>query len=265
METFPLAYALASVKGPYHVEIDKPCEDVGGYLSLPFRKEAIFFGAVADGAGSATYGREGALLAVKETLLFFKQHYKSFSLNTFELHVRKLICHLRQLLQKKAEEKNTSFQELSSTLLAFCATSTTLYFFQIGDGFAVMRQDTKEQEGEYQLLTLPQKGEYENETYFLTSNHVYEVVKSLVINPLPSFLALATDGIENAALKKPDLIPYKPFFEPLEAFLEEQEQRNQKGISKDLVDFLKSSRFQEKSSDDKTLLLVKFFKDRIAV
>lgn len=264
MEPFPLAYALASVNGPYHSEANKPCEDVGGYLALPFRKEAVFFGAVADGAGSASYGKEGALLVVKETLSFFKEYYKEFSSSNFELYVRKLICHLRQRLQKKAAEENISFHELSSTLLAFCATSTTLYFFQIGDGFAVMRQNTQNKKGEYQLIAVPQKGEYENETYFLTSNHVYEVTKSLIISPLPSFLAVATDGIENAALKKPDLIPYKPFFEPLETFLNEQAQSGQKGISKELIDFLKSSKFQEKSSDDKTLLLVKFFKDKDA-
>lgn len=260
-KNFPTSYALASVKGPYHKNLNKSCEDAGACLSLPFSKEPIFLGAIADGAGSVPFGREGALLAVKETLLFFKHSYASFSQDTFEIHVRKLIAHIRRLLQKKATEKNVPLSSLASTLLAFCATPSALYFFQVGDGFAAIRQHTQSSaEKVYYLVTLPQKGEHENETYFVTSNCVYEAIKCLVITPTPTFLAMATDGIEGAALKKPEFLPFAPFFAPLESFLEQQTGNNQ-DASKNLADFLKSPKFQEKSSDDKTLLLVKFFSD----
>ena len=120
---------------------------------------------------------------------------------------------------------------------------------QIGDGFLVSRVAS----GEYELIFTPDKGEYANQTAFITTEKVLESLQVHCGTTPSDFLCAATDGLENVALKQPEWLPFAPFFEPLESYLQETD--DPESNPEYLESFLNSERLNERTQDDKTLLL----------
>ncbi|MCC5652480.1 protein phosphatase 2C domain-containing protein [Nostoc sp. XA013] len=119
-------------------------------------------GAVADGAGSAKYSDVGSKLAVETVLKCFseineypqKQAFSQpLSKEEAEEVFAKIVNKVITELQKQADERDYSVNDLACTLLIFVANSDCVAAMQIGDGFIVMRS----QESEYQLLFQPDK------------------------------------------------------------------------------------------------------------
>jgi hypothetical protein len=78
-------------------------------------------------------------------------------------------------------------------------------------------------------------------------------MKTQVILGQPSFICAATDGLESVAIRRADWTPFPPFFKPLEAFMEETP--NPSEDDGYLVDFLTSERLNQRTDDDKAVLL----------
>jgi serine/threonine protein phosphatase PrpC len=251
-----------SVIGTYHQQTGLPCQDYGNYTSLTHNQE-IIVGAVADGAGSAKYANIGAKLAVEKVLNCFREinnnsPQKKFTnqpLKKGEIEqVFKILCQeVIKALQDQAEQKGYQFQDLACTLLVFIATPEWLGAMQIGDGFMVVRLKDDDQ---YQLLFEPDKGEFANETTFITSSNALEEMQVKVLFGRQAFICAATDGLERVAIRLSDWTAFAPFFKPLEQYLEETE--NPETEAQYLMDFLKSERLNAKTTDDKTLLLCLF-------
>ena len=253
--TPPWPIAIARAKGAAHLSLKKSCQDFGAWTYIATPSALIV--AVADGAGSADHAEEGAYLSVQKTLLFFKKIFKTEGIpqseSIFKHHAQTLIFDIQHLLKTKAKIKKQSLGAFSTTLLVFIATPQGYFFFQIGDGFGVIRRPNCTR---YELLLTPQKGEHINETRFITSEHAAHELAFCFGDVLPDFLAISTDGIESVALKNPSFIPYSPFFEPLEAFIKSDLSPYEH--SQKLATFLSSPRFDTRSSDDRTLFLASF-------
>jgi hypothetical protein len=139
------------------------------------------------------------------------------------------------------------FPELATTLLVFITTSKWLVAMQIGDGFILI----KPVGGKYELLFQPDKGEYINETTFVTStNAVAEMQIRILAEPV-EFICASTDGVEKVAINYADWQPFSPFFEPLEQYL----QTTVQPLEEDLKEFLEREDLNNRTTDDKTLLL----------
>ncbi len=254
IKIFPLCpIALARVKGFTHRKNEKSCQDFGAwtYQKTPFPSLVV---ALADGAGSAKFSAEGSYLTVQKTLLFFKNLLKNplpSSLDTLKNAGEALISEIQTLLKTKATLKKHPLDDFATTLLVFIATPKGYAFFQIGDGFGVIRHHNHT---DYTLLLTPQKGEHINETNFVTSPNALESLAFCSGERLPAFLALSTDGIENVALKNISFLPHVPFFKPLESFITSEKEKP----SEKLFTFLSSPRFDQRSSDDRTLFLTAF-------
>ena len=123
---------------------------------------------------------------------------------------------------------------------------------QIGDGFIVMRS----QEPEYKLLFQPDKGEFANETTFITSKNALKEMQVEVISQKQEFICASTDGLEKVAIRLSDWKPFPPFFKPLEEYL--QQTANPEKEYQYVDDFLNSERLNSRTDDDKTLLLCLF-------
>ena len=161
-------------KGTWHGKHNIPCQDYAYY----HRSDKVILGAVADGAGSAKYADIGAKLAVDNILEYLKQSQQKFSKKSEfnnssfnEKEAKQLFCDGIQkevipALKKKAQEKQCSINEFACTLIAFIATPKWITAMQIGDGFLVLRLNNKK---DYQLILKPDKGEFINETKFVTS------------------------------------------------------------------------------------------------
>jgi hypothetical protein len=183
-------------------------------------------------------------------------------------------------LKRRAETEAWELRDLSCTLLTFIANPDWVAAMQIGDGFLVVSaaaSDTvkasvdhhpvqevgvnhtpidtlppqPQNPSEYQLLFSPSKGEYINETCFVTSQGAIEQMQVGIYPHPPQFICAATDGLERVALRLSDWTPFSPFFKPFEDCLRLTPDQAQDYLQT----FLGSDRLNARTDDDKTLLL----------
>ncbi|MEH1959059.1 MAG: PP2C family serine/threonine-protein phosphatase [Nostoc sp.] len=251
-----------SAIGTSHKNQGIVCQDYGKYCTF----KDVIVGAVADGAGSAKYSDVGSELAVETALKYLskiseylrkRQHWwqkvsQVLSQPEAEKLFTKTVNKVIAELGKKAEKENYSVNDLACTLLVFVATPDWVAAMQIGDGFIVRRS----QESEYQLLFQPDKGEFANETTFITSANAVKEMQVKVISEKQEFICASTDGLEKVAIRLSDWEPFSPFFKPLEEYLHEPVNGEEK--DKYLMEFLNSERLNSRTDDDKTLLLCFF-------
>ncbi len=266
-----------SAVGTSHLSSNLPCQDFGKYLILD--EGAGIAGVVADGAGSAKLSEIGAKSAVETALEFIKTYrltggssdssddiavFKSIGnlfgkqskkeSRTLEEVAEKFFSDLTkvviQVLKEKAEELEAELGDLACTLVAFVATPDHVVAMQIGDGFLVVRQDKKQ---DYELMFEPDKGEYANETTFVTSSSALKEMQVKAVKGNCGFICASTDGLERLAIRVSDWMPFPPFFKPLEEFLTETPDPEQD--DEYILSFLNSERLNAKTDDDKTLLI----------
>jgi hypothetical protein len=248
------AVAHSSI-GVLHQQHGMPCQD---YAKYRFLRDGIIIGAVADGAGSAKFSDLGAWLAVEVSLTYLmgkfiqkqRRYQKQLSREEAqECFTQLLESRIVNRFRQKAHQRNCSVSDLACTLLCFIATPHWTAAMQIGDGFLVVRQKNEA----YQLLFSPDKGEFANETTFVTSTNASADMQVQVIPSSIEFICAATDGLERVALRISDWTPFPPFFYPLNEYLEETP--NPQHDKAYLKNFLDSERLNQKTQDDKTLLL----------
>ena len=248
-----------SAIGTSHFKQQLPCQDAGGYQIL----NHVIVGAVADGAGSAKYADVGAELAVQTALgcltriavrLQKRERFEQLqpqplteeqASRLFTKTVNKVVTALRI----QAATKGYSVSDLACTLLVFVATPDWVAAMQIGDGFIAVRCQSEAP----QLLFSPDKGEYINETTFVTSANALDALRVYVQTGKPEFICAATDGLERVAIRMSDWTPFAPFFKPLEEYLRASSTPEQE--DEYLMRFLDSDRLNARTDDDKTLLL----------
>ncbi|WP_072033572.1 PP2C family serine/threonine-protein phosphatase [Aphanizomenon flos-aquae] len=252
--------------GVSHHKQGIPCQDSGGYICF----KRILIGAVSDGAGSAKFSDEGSQLAVEVSLKFLKKQIEellednSYNIRRFysEEEVKKLFSitleKVIKELEKKSQERNCDLNDFACTLLLFVSFPDFSAAIQIGDGFIVVKLHGKE---EYELLFKPDKGEFANQTSFITSTNPFQDMKFVYKSTYyPEFVCMSTDGLERLALNSSDWKPYSRFFQPLEYYLQ-NEDPNLDDPEEYVLKFLKSEKLNAQTDDDKTLLLCLFNHD----
>ncbi|MEA5619428.1 PP2C family serine/threonine-protein phosphatase [Cronbergia sp. UHCC 0137] len=254
-----------SATGTSHQVQKIPCQDCGYYRIF----NDVIVGAVADGAGSAKYSQIGSELAIKTALKYLsriseylekrKGFWERFSGSFSQIEAKKIftktVNQVIDELNKQAANQGYAVHDLACTLLVFVATPNWVAAMQIGDGFMVVRS----QDSEYQLLFEPDKGEFFNETTFVTSVNALDEMQVQVISGKQEFICASTDGLEKVAIRLSDWKPFTPFFKPFEEYLRETD--NPEDDEKYVIDFLNSERLNSRTDDDKTLLLCLFEKD----
>ncbi|MEI6381424.1 MAG: PP2C family serine/threonine-protein phosphatase [Cyanobacteriota bacterium ELA615] len=248
---------VSSEIGTSHQKLNLPCQDYAQYCLLENR---AIIGAVSDGAGSAKHSEIGSKLAVETVLGYLKgveQHTvkSEDSLPPSLKNVRQIftavVKKVQEELQQLSDTNNYKIEDLACTLLIFIATSEEIMAMQIGDGFIVIRPSNEE----YQLLFKPNKGEYANETTFITSSTAIEDMQVDIISKPISFICASTDGLEKVAIKLSNYSPYERFFNPLETYLQETVELKEEDY---LKPFLQSPSLNSRTDDDKSLLIALF-------
>ena len=243
--------------GTSHQKQGIGCQDYGNYRIL----DDVIVGAVADGAGSAKHSDVGSRLAVETVVKCFSEINELPQKQPFSQPLdkeeaqkvfAKIVNQVITQLQKQADEEDYFINDLACTLLVFVATHDWLAAMQIGDGFILARS----QDSEHQLLFQPDKGEFANETTFITSANAVKQMQVKVIHEKQEFICASTDGLEKVAIRLSDWEPFSPFFKPLEEYLHEPV--NPEDEDKYLMEFLNSERLNSRTDDDKTLLLCLF-------
>jgi serine/threonine protein phosphatase PrpC len=225
-----------------------PCQD-----ALAFQAgEHSLLVALSDGAGTADRSQSGAQTAVQAALNALAAALDEglpADQDGWQEMLRAAFAAARSALESLAEIEAQPLRAYAATLSLVVATADRLAVAQLGDGAVV----AGESPDRLFLVNRAQRGEYANETYFLTQEDALELVQVSVYDKAVNLLAMMSDGLTRLAIKLPTDEPYLPFFQPLFAFVAQTDQEEQ--ASRHLVDFLNSERVCARTDDDKSLVL----------
>lgn len=257
-ELFNWRIVAASVRGKSHEKARQLCQDAHYWEKLP---EGILVGAVADGAGSAILGKVGAIVAAQtavETICSKEATLRSLlsqspALPSDEANWRSLLMNAlvaaKTAVEAEAAACKISARHLATTLIIVVATPSLIAAAQVGDGVAV----ASDNQGNLIPLTVPQHGEYINETTFLVSPNALSTAQVSLWRGPTTNIALLSDGLQMLALDMTKGTPYVPFFSPFFNFVAKVTDETE--AKKQLVAFLRSPRTTERTDDDLTLFL----------
>ena len=249
----------ASVVGTGHVRSGRPCQDSTQYRYLPIAGAPAdtLVAAVADGAGSALYSDRGARIAAAAGIAtvadMLAAERAAVSPERLEEILVEAVAAARNAVDEVAQANGHGIREYATTFLVGAHVNGHLGAAQVGDGAIVAAPAG----GAYELITNPDRGEYANETSFVTQS---ASVASSQIRVLPDFrprnIAMFSDGIQNLVLDYRDRtepIPHAPFFAGVFSWLENQPD----GLPAytGLRSFLGSQRVRARTNDDVSLLL----------
>lgn len=246
----------ASVCGTSHLKNQQLCQDAHHWQILP---DNILVAAAADGAGSASQGKVGAMVAVEtaiETISLKEITREALADDaTVQSLLTEAMLAARIAVEDEAAAAKKQPQDLATTLIVMVATPEFVAVAQIGDGLAVAKDST----GNLLALTMPDNGEYINQTTFLTSPGALEAVQMRLWRETIVNVGVLTDGLQMLALNMVVSEPHKPFFFPLFDFVANTED---KAVAKEhLVKFLRSDRITQRTDDDLTLIIAAFNKE----
>jgi hypothetical protein len=242
-------FAAQSVQGAHHRVANEPCQDSCQVRAFGEDKSALV-ACAADGAGSASRSDRGSQL-VSQSIVESAAAYHAVRGGFAELTAQTVLewCDAaRRAVSEQAEAAGGLMREYACTLCLAVISDERSVFIQIGDGAIVgCRNDA------CGVVFWPQSGEYINTTNFLTSVDYREQIQTCEVNGGFSDVAVFTDGIERLALRFDSLTAHLPFFKPLFAAL--RAANDVEALARDLGRFLDSESIQNKTDDDKTLIL----------
>lgn len=231
--------------GTSHRARNTPCQDACRIGALGPTGDWLIV-VVADGAGSAKHSEVGAKLACDEL------NRRIESLERDSIFTRDgmiaLFADVRSALVLEAERNEVSARELACTLLFALVGPDSGVFAQIGDGAIVVRQTD-----DYRTVFWPEPSEYANVTDFLTDERFADCMRFETITGPIHELAAFTDGLQRLALDFTIRAPLPAFFRPL--FNELRNSTETGALVEPFRNFLDSSRINERTDDDKTLVL----------
>lgn len=241
--------ASASVQGLGHKKKGVVCQDAHALLRLPDARVVI---AVADGAGSAARSELGSRAAVDAAVDHLRERLSGKPLPAEDTKFRELFVETFRAalaaVEKAAKERGLPVKDLAATLIVVVAEPLVTAVGQVGDGGVVVQND----KGHIDLLATWTKGEYANETSFLTSASMERDLAVKVERSPITAIAAFSDGME--------IVGYDPGFKPntdlfAELFLFAAEPRDEESANREVSEFLSSPKVHKLAYDDLTLVL----------
>jgi len=242
----------SSVTGRSHLDRNEKGQDYCLAHVVQYSDKEFFIGLAADGAGSSSDGGSGAKIACDMTyknILSTIREIKDLSLIS-ENDVINWIISSRTSIEEHANKNEKHLKDYACTLIGTLVGDDHSIFFQIGDGGIVTNSENK-----YHPIFWPEQGEYLNITFFLSDDTFLEHIKITKIDTSPREIALFTDGLQNLVLSNSDKTAHTGFFKPLFEFLEKNPCNGFFNVSDQLSVFLQSNEINERTDDDKTLIL----------
>ncbi len=153
------------------------------------------------------------------------------------------------LAQAAGEQPLAAF---ACTLLAVHAAASGSRVLQVGDGAVVLREAS----GAWRLALPPQRGEFANETVFVTSPEAGASLRVVNLPEPPAEFALMSDGVEFLAIRQATLEPHGAFFDHVFAGMREDDGAGERPDQAAwLAAFLGSPDADARTDDDRTLVI----------
>jgi serine/threonine protein phosphatase PrpC len=153
----------------------------------------------------------------------------------------------RDAVYARAEQLGRPYTDLASTLLvAVLGDEGEALVAQVGDGALVIRE-----RGIWTLALAPVRGEYANETFFITSTDAHNRLSARMAKDV-DVAALCSDGLERLVVDSMTGLPHERFFDRVVVPIGRAGQSSDH--SKLLAELLASAQAARLSDDDKAIV-----------
>lgn len=244
-------WAAACRRGVSHEKANVRLQDAFKCFSAPAPSRPIVI-LVSDGAGSATFGGEGASLICRALTVATRRYFASFDALPTDDLLESWVKDARDLVQVAASRRNLEVRDFAATLIFLISSGTESVVLHVGDGCAVLRDEAS---GSWIAPSWPYHGEYASTTAFVTDEP--DPKTSIVRHPRPvTAISVFSDGLERLALDLRARQPFAPFFDSIIAPVFGSDSAGKDSdLSSKLNEFLGSDGVNSRSDDDKTLVL----------
>jgi hypothetical protein len=252
----PWRIAMASAVGTSHLAMGLPCEDCHLHLAANDAEgNPVAILVLSDGAGSAALAETGARLACHTFAKLVAQYISGGG--RVEGIGRELatrwVAEVVYRLSLTSWNHERQPRDYACTLLAAVCGEQATVFIQIGDGAIVI---SDEWTTTWRHVFWPQHGEFVNTTNFITSADALEVMEFHVVREPLAEIALFSDGLENLLLNKASRSVHAPFFDSKFPSVRRSAAVGEDAeLSRALAVYLSTAPINERTDDDKTLIL----------
>jgi len=250
----PWRVFAASATGPSHREDGRPCQDAFAHRTDGDNLIAV----VCDGAGSCEQSHVGARVVSESVVHAIATQIEQSLIRSdsspeqWKKVVETVISSAREALQAVAKAADGAVSAYASTLVGAVAWPSRLFFFHVGDGYAVARPrapDTTD------IVSLPENGEYVNETYFVTGSEWQQHLRMACHDVPIETVVLMSDGAAPFAMAKGQQELHRPFIDPVLRYLDQTSEAEGTAA---LARTLEDPRTDSITTDDKTLLIARW-------
>lgn len=246
--------AAASAIGTSHEKLGAPCQDAHVVKTFADKDgEEVLVAVVSDGAGSAAKAEIGSWLTCStvaeaaEVYLIDGGKVGDIGLDV----ARSWVGMVQQAVGLRAEDDGCVPRDYACTMLAAVVGQNAAAIMQIGDGATVVSDDDG-----WCWVHWPQHGEFANMTNFVTEPGAEEKLAFDLCRRRIDEIAVFSDGIERLVLHEASKTVFAPFFDRMFPAVRGLETEGlDSRLSESLGGYLGSKTINEKTDDDKTLVL----------
>lgn len=255
--------AAAATVGERHIADGRPCEDAWTVRHHQIQGRPWLILAVSDGAGTAGRAQAGSACAVAAFADSAMRCLNSSPVMTREV-ILDCLGAARVALAVEAGLAGVPIRDFACTLLGAVIGPGVAAFVQVGDGAIVIAGD---EPGCWAWMFESQKGEYANETSFLTNEDAIAGASVAVLSMVPAEIAIFSDGLENLLIRtQPERHVVAPFFDQMFPPVRRADAAGiDAALSEHLARYLGSPQIAARSDDDRTLILATSLREAIGL
>lgn len=238
----------ATATGLAHREAGLPCQDAYAWHA----EGDALIAAVCDGAGSSAHADIGAEKVARTVVAALSARVLCsgvpLDLAVFRDWADEAVAAARDVLARAASDGHGVMRDYACTLVAVVAGPLGGWFLHIGDGTGVCELRSVAEP----VVSLPENGEYANETWFVTSDDWAAHVRVTGFTGPPGLVVLMSDGAQPFVMAKGGATLYRAFVDPVVRYLRNVDSTHG---AQALQRTLSDPRTEAITADDKTLLL----------
>lgn len=244
-------WASASTIGTSHIRTGTRRQDAYRCL-VPAESPEFLVCVVSDGAGSATFGGEGASLVCRTLSQVAREHLRVTRMLPNDDEVRVWVDQVRDRIFLAAELRTCTPRDFAATMILVLSDGHQTLVAQIGDGCAVVRDTVT---SDWRIPLWPDHGEYASTTTFITDE---PEAKCRIFREQVDVSAIAalTDGLERIAIDFAGQKPFSGFFDGISkpVFISGAVGKDAP-LSMQLEKYLDGDAICSRTDDDKTLVV----------
>ena len=246
------SWIAAACRGTSHERSATRLQDARSCFVTTGGRSSVFVATVADGAGSAEFGGEGASLVCRSLATAIRKHFRTASILPSDEQLSSWVDAARDRIFAVAARRGKVPRDYASTLICTVTDGWELLVAHIGDGCVVVKDGITQQ---WKAPSWPDHGEYASTTRFVTDE---PAAKLRIARQTGQFDAVVvfSDGLERLSLDFKTCQPFDRFFDVIcRPLYSTPAAGRDSALSGQLKAYLNSEAINSRTDDDKTLVI----------